>query len=105
MHADIDAAQVDELARRMAQILHTFDHQAVVRRLRVRLHDLRHQSKDEPLEFRQLQKALREDEELLSAFESAGLTGLLAVDTRAGGPEAGPLINAFNLCVENYLGP
>lgn len=73
-----------------------------IKRLRVRLRDLGKDQRDEVTQFRQLQKACREDPKLAQAFAAAGFGDVAAADPRLPDPKVGALVQAFNRFVETH---
>ncbi len=72
-----------------------------IRGLRIRLQDVG-SNRDELIQFRNLQRACREDPELDQEFTWAGLGSLLRFDPLTPDPDMGILVQAFNQMVEDH---
>ncbi len=88
------------LASTLLEVLEPFVDQPVIKRMRMRLRDMGSNKKDEVAQFRQLQKACRQDAALTAAFEAAGLPRPQDLQVVPATPDAGRMIQAFNRVVE-----
>lgn len=89
-----------QLAQALALILDSFEGTAAHKRLHNRLRDLGSNVRDEVVQFRQLQKAVRESPELRQALEALGYGDLATLDTVRPDERTGLVIQAFNRMVE-----
>ncbi len=91
-----------EIARQMYDILQRHKGQPHYKRLRMRLRDLGKNVNDERQQFRQLQKACRESEELAEELRDGGLGEIAMLNTLMPDAAVGQLVNGFNRLVERH---
>lgn len=89
-----------DLAEYLTKVFKELEDELVVRRLRSRLRELGPNCKDEVKQFRQLQKACREEARLAEALDQAGYKDAGTVSPSSLDAQTGPLIQAFNQVVE-----
>jgi hypothetical protein len=90
----------EQLAEVMALIFEGRGDSPAVRRLKLRIRDLGDNAKDEVAQFRQLQKACREDPELAEALAAVKITDLPTRDVVRPDETTGRYIQAFNHMLE-----
>ncbi len=90
-----------ELAQILAEILDAHAAEPAVLRLKIRLRDMGTNLRDEVQQFRQLQRACRECDELHAAFAAAGFGGIPERDPFQVDSATGQLVQAFNLFVDD----
>jgi hypothetical protein len=91
-----------QLSEVMALILEGRDQTPAIKRLKLRLRDLGPNAKDEVHQFRQLQKACREDPELAAALADVKITDLPTRNTLRPDQDTGRFIQAFNHFLETH---
>lgn len=96
----MDAPQEASLAAAIAAILHRFDGSVGFKRLRVRVRELGDNQRDEVAQFKLLQRACRENPEVLTAFAEAGFGDLTKANPRAPDAKTGAVIQSFNRFIE-----
>ena len=92
----------EQLVEVMALILEGRGTTPAVRRLQLRLRDLGKNTKDEVLQFRQLQKACREDPELAEELASVKITDIATRDVISPDEDTARFIQAFNEMLEEH---
>ncbi len=97
----MDSAAETQLAAAIQAVIDPFAATPLIKRLRVRLRDLGKDQRDEVTQFRQLQKACREEPKLAQAFAAAGFGDVTSVDPRIPDPKTGAFVQAFNRFVES----
>ena len=91
-----------QLAEVMALILEGRGETPTVRRLKLRLRDMGKNAKDEVDQFRQLQKACREDPDLAAALAAVKITDLTTRNTIKPDEATARFIQAFNEMLEEH---
>lgn len=92
----------EQVAKRLHEVFAVFDKEPAIRRLRVRLRDLGRNANDEVAQFRLLQKACRESDELAAALGGLDYIGIPEVNPRKPDAKSGELIQGFNRMIEDY---
>ena len=90
----------EQLAEVMALIFEGRADSPAVRKLKLRIRDLGDNNKDEVVQFRQLQKACREDPELAGALASVNITDIPTRNVLRPDEDTGRYIQAFNHMLE-----
>jgi len=90
----------EQLAEVMALIFAMRADSPAIRKLKLRIRDLGGNAKDEVAQFRQLQKACREDAELVAALAAVKITDIPTRNTLRPDEDTGRFIQAFNHMLE-----
>ncbi len=91
-----------ERADQLLAVIEQFADEHVYRRLRIRVKEHGANQIDEVLQFRELQKACRENAELADAIEAAGFGRIVELDTRRVSADTGAMVQVFNRLVEDH---
>jgi hypothetical protein len=98
---DADPAFEEALADRLHAALEGVSSLSAVRRLRIRMAELDPNSLDEVRQYRQLQRAVREEPALQDALDGLGWPDV-AERHPVTDPSVGPLVQAFNRMIEEH---
>lgn len=95
-------SQPDEsaIAALLLEAIAPLEDRPELRRLKLRLRELGPNARDEVAQFRLLQRAARESQDLSKSLGDKGFGDITAVDPRNPGPLGGALVQAFNRLVE-----
>jgi hypothetical protein len=98
---DKEISDEENIAVQFQEILAPFKGGVTQKRMALWLKKLGRNAKDEVLQFRVLQRACSENEELKAAFEAAGFGDITEIDTIHVTPQTARLIQAFNHMIES----
>ncbi len=91
-----------DLPARLHAALDALGDLPAMRRLRLRLDELGDDHRDEVRQFRLLQRACREDADVVGALDSIGWTDVAGRGTVPMDAETGAMVQAFNAMVERF---